>query len=91
MDNESKTLALCKKAKGVASKIVGITDEKINEALLNIAASLLKNADKILSANAEDMKRAEGVISPVMLEHIPLERFLCSYSEVMLYFAIRLL
>ena len=72
MDNESKTLALCKKAKGVASEIVGITDEKINEALLNIAASLLKNADKILSANAEDMKRAEGVISPVMLDRLRL-------------------
>ena len=72
MENESKTIALCKKAKSVASEIVGITDEKINEALLNIAASLEKCADKILLANAEDMKRAEGVIAPVMLDRLRL-------------------
>ena len=72
MENESKTIALCKKAKSVASEIVGITDEKINEALLNIAASLERNADNILLANAEDMKRADGVIAPVMLDRLRL-------------------
>ena len=72
MENESKTIALCKKAKSVSAEIVGITDERINEALLNIASSLEKNSDKILSANAEDMKRAEGVIAPVMLDRLRL-------------------
>ena len=72
MENESKTIALCKKAKSVSAEIVGITDERINEALLNIASSLEKNSDKILLANAEDMKRAEGVIAPVMLDRLRL-------------------
>jgi glutamate-5-semialdehyde dehydrogenase len=72
MENESKTLALCKRAKSISEQIIGITDEKINAALLNIAASLEKNKDKILSANAEDMRRAEGVIAPVMLDRLRL-------------------
>ena len=72
MEALSKTMALCKEAKRISNEIVGITDEKINEALLNIASSLEKNQDKILSANAEDVKRAEGVISPVMIDRLRL-------------------
>lgn len=72
MENESKIIALCKKAKATSAEIIGITDEKINGALLNIASSLEKNKDKILLANAEDMKRAEGVISTVMLDRLRL-------------------
>ena len=72
MEQKSKTIALCERAKSVSSKIVGITDEKINEALLNIASSIVNHTAEILVANDEDIKRATGVIAPVMLDRLRL-------------------
>lgn len=65
-------MLLCEKAKAEAFKIAGITDEKINTALVSIADSLVKNSKEILEANALDIEAARGAISEVMLDRLKL-------------------
>ena len=50
------------------------SSDKINTALEAMASALIKNADKILAANASDIERAEsdGKISPVMIDRLRL-------------------
>lgn len=59
-------------AKTTVRALSGITDEKINEALLMMADSLVKNTDKILRANALDIEKATGSISSVMIDRLML-------------------
>ena len=71
MENMNKTLQLCKTAKEATKKLVGISDERINEALRYMAEALVEAKDMILSANAEDISAATG-ISPVMIDRLRL-------------------
>ena len=70
--NKSSTLLLCERAKAASREISLLPDEKINEALINMASSLVKNTDNILEANSEDMEASRGVISDVMLDRLRL-------------------
>ena len=65
----SELLTAAKAAKmGVAS----LTTEQKNNALLKMADALIKNTDKILSANDIDIERSRGVISDVMIDRLML-------------------
>jgi len=70
--NKSSTLLLCERAKAASREISLLPDEKINEALINMASSLVRNTDNILEANSEDMEASRGVISDVMLDRLRL-------------------
>ena len=71
METMNKTLRLCKAAKAATKKLVGISDERINEALRYMAEALTEASDEILAANAEDIASASG-ISPVMIDRLRL-------------------
>lgn len=59
-------------AKETVRSLRGVKDEKINQALLNMADSLVFNTDKILSANRTDIELAKDKISPVMIDRLTL-------------------
>ena len=50
--------------------VCGLSEEKINAALLAMADALIKNTDKILLANARDVESARGIISGVMIDRL---------------------
>ena len=52
------TLDILKSAASAKSAVASAGEEKINEALLAMADSLIKNTDKILLANRVDEERA---------------------------------
>ena len=59
-------------AKEAVRALRGIKDEKINEALCLMADALVKNTEKILSANALDVELSKDRISPVMIDRLTL-------------------
>lgn len=60
------------KAKDTVRAMRGVSDEKINEALLNMADALVEDTEKILLANKEDILLAKDKISPVMIDRLTL-------------------
>ena len=69
---KSSTVILCEKAKAASATLSGITDEKINRALLAMADKLVESSAEILSSNEEDLEAARGKISEVMLDRLRL-------------------
>lgn len=67
-----KTLDILKNAKKSAPDLLMASTEEKNKALLLMAEALINNTEKILKANAEDMEKAKGSISPVMLDRLML-------------------
>ena len=66
------TLQILQKTKK-ASVSIAIADTKTkNDALLNMADSLVANSDKILEANKIDVQNSKGVISDVMIDRLML-------------------
>ncbi len=63
---------MLKKAAAAKSAIATLSEEKKNEALCAMADALIEHTDQILSANAEDMEKARGSISDVMLDRLML-------------------
>ena len=61
-------------AKNAVRDMAEVTDKKINEALINIADSLVKNTDKILLANEKDLLLADGKIAEVMKDRLRLTK-----------------
>ncbi len=59
-------------AKAAAPTLRSVDADKKNEYLKAMASSLLAHTEDILEANAEDVKAAEGVISPVMIDRLKL-------------------
>ncbi len=55
-----------------ASKNAPLSEEIKNDALKAMAASLIKNSESILKANKEDIERARGTVSDVMLDRLRL-------------------
>ena len=55
-----------------ASKNAPLKEEIKNKALKAMADSLLKNSDSILKANCEDIERARGTVSDVMIDRLRL-------------------
>lgn len=68
----SSTTDLLKKAKETVKLMRNVSDEKINEALLSMANSLVSNTEKILKANETDIENAKDKISPVMIDRLRL-------------------
>ena len=71
---KNSTVILCEKAKAASVALSGITDEKINRALLLIADRLVESSDEILRANEEDIFFSKGKISEVMLDRLRLTK-----------------
>lgn len=66
------TLDILKNAKKSAPELLMASTEEKNKALLFMADALMDNMEKILKANAEDMEKAKGSISTVMLDRLML-------------------
>ena len=60
------------RAKETVGALRTFNDNDINSALRAMADALIKNTDKILTANATDVSLAEGKISPVMIDRLRL-------------------
>ena len=72
METKSSTILLCESAKAAAEKMRGVSDEKINEALLLMADALETDTAEILKENEKDIEAARGTISEVMLDRLHL-------------------
>lgn len=59
-------------AKAAAKELRQVSQERINVALLSVAASLEAQTDKILEANGKDIECARGTISEVMIDRLRL-------------------
>ncbi len=59
-------------AKTAKQSVALLTTEQKNNALIKMADALIKNTDKILSANAIDVENSRGVISNVMIDRLML-------------------
>lgn len=59
-------------AKEAARELRCVSENKINAALISMAAALIENTDKILLANDKDVLAAKGVISDVMIDRLKL-------------------
>ena len=66
------TLDILKNAKKSAPELLMASTEVKNQALLLMAEALIENTENILKANAQDMEKAKGSISPVMLDRLML-------------------
>ena len=68
----TETIEILRRAKEVSLN-PPISTEIKNKALENMAESLILNTEAILEANALDIKNAEGVIAPVMIDRLRLD------------------
>ena len=59
-------------ARTAKAQVSLLTTEQKNNALTKMADALIKNTDKILSANAIDVENSRGVISNVMIDRLML-------------------
>lgn len=64
------TLELLRATKAVWGSIRDASPEKKNRILLAMADALQQDADSILAANEQDMDKARGGISEVMLDRL---------------------
>ena len=67
-----ETRLILQEAKAAAPILARFGTEEKNRALIEMAAALERSEAEILAANAEDMRAAEGKISPVMLDRLKL-------------------
>lgn len=66
------TVDILKEAKEAKAFLCSLDTKTKNEALLKMADALVENSESILSANCEDMKKAKGTVSDVMLDRLAL-------------------
>ena len=66
------TLEILKEAKKVKTQLASLSTDEKNNALLRMAEALIENTDEILTANKNDLERAKGTISDVMLDRLAL-------------------
>lgn len=59
-------------ARAAKTQVALLTTEQKNNALIKMADALIKNTDKILSANVIDVENSRGVISDVMIDRLML-------------------
>ena len=63
---------MLQKAAAAKPLVANLTAKQKNEALFAMAEALIQHTDLILAANTEDMAKAKGVISDVMLDRLML-------------------
>ena len=61
-------IEMLKAAKAAKPEIARLSETQKNAALNAMADALIANTQQILSANAEDMEKAKGTVSTVMLD-----------------------
>lgn len=61
-------------AKTAKRAILSLGEAEKNQALLAMADALVADCDEILAANKQDISRAEGIISSVMIDRLRLDR-----------------
>ena len=61
---------MLKAAKAAKQEIAGLGTEEKNLALNSMADALVEARDEILAANRIDIEKAQGVISPVMIDRL---------------------
>lgn len=61
-------------AKAAKPEIASLSESKKNEALCSMADALITATDTILAANAEDVTRAKGTVSDVMIDRLMLSK-----------------
>lgn len=66
------TLEIMKKAKAVKGSLASLSTSDKNRALANMADMLISSKSEILAASREDVERAKGKISDVMLDRLSL-------------------
>lgn len=67
-----ETSEILKEAKAAKAVLCSLPTKTKNEALLKMADALIENCADILKANAEDMAKAKGTVSDVMLDRLAL-------------------
>ncbi len=67
------TKEILQKANSVKKSLLMLTEEEKNNALLFMADALIEHTEDILSANNDDVSRASGVISDVMIDRLRLD------------------
>ncbi len=65
---------MLKAAKAAKAEVSALTSQEKNNALKAMAEALIQNQDAILEANQADLQAAAGVIAPVMLDRLKLNR-----------------
>ncbi len=76
------TQEIMRRAKAAAPQLATVETARKNQALMAMAAALLRASESILAANREDVKAAEGKISPVMIDRLTLnERRLADMAK----------
>ncbi len=65
---------MLKAAKAAKAEVSALTSRQKNDALKAMAEALILCQDEILEANRADLQAAEGVIAPVMLDRLKLNR-----------------
>ncbi|MBR3906386.1 MAG: glutamate-5-semialdehyde dehydrogenase [Clostridia bacterium] len=68
------TQQILTEAKAAVRLMTGVTTQQKNNALTCMAQALLRNTEHIISENAMDMEKAQGVIAPVMLDRLLLTK-----------------
>ena len=68
------TQTILTEARSAVTLLSKAAPDQLDSALESIADRLQSNADKILAANALDLERAQGKISPVMMDRLRLSR-----------------
>ena len=71
-EEKMTTKELLIKAKNAKAELGLVSVEKINEALLAMADCLVEDTAEILRNNAEDIEKARGTVSDVMLDRLSL-------------------
>ncbi|MBQ4640442.1 MAG: glutamate-5-semialdehyde dehydrogenase [Clostridia bacterium] len=69
-----ETKQILQEAKAAVRLMNGLTTEQKNNALRYMAKALIRNTDVILEKNAMDVEKAQGVISPVMVDRLLLTK-----------------
>ena len=68
----NSTDIILKNAKATVKQMAGVSDERLNAALLAMADAIESDTDKILAANTLDIEAARGRISDVMIDRLRL-------------------
>ena len=88
---------MLKAARAAKQEIAGLGTEEKNLALNSMADALVEARDEILAANKIDIEKAQGIISPVMIDRLMLNsariffgtaslcsnfRYICAIAQV---------
>lgn len=68
------TAQILENAKNAKKDAIRLTEDIKNAALLKMADAIEENADEILAENEKDVKKATGIISPVMIDRLSLSK-----------------